>query len=152
MKYSITTTALFPTAVLPGIRGSTAPSRSICRRTTRDIWNETETVSANGPSGSVSTHTPWPMRYLPQNPWNNRQTYRSCMGLLKLAKSIPAADWKPPEERHCPLQLRPVTRASVTFLQPVLTGQVHPKMNLKSLSQKQKASPAVLATIGGKRT
>ena len=44
-----------------------------------------------------------------------QQTYRSCMGLLKLTDTQKLC-WKPPVKRHYPIHLRPATRVSKTFL------------------------------------
>lgn len=47
------------------VRGSTAPSRSICRRITRNIWSGTATVSANGLNVSAAIRARSSMRSLP---------------------------------------------------------------------------------------
>lgn len=52
-----TKTASPPTVACAAAKGSTAPSRSICRKTTRSIWNGTATVSAAGLHESVIIQT-----------------------------------------------------------------------------------------------
>ena len=45
-----------------------------------------------------------------------QQTYRSCMGLLKLTDKYSGSCLKPPVKRHYPILLRPVTRVLKTSL------------------------------------
>ena len=59
------TTALRPTAVCMAERGNTALLRNICPPITRNIWNGTVTVSANGLSGLEPIRARLFMRFLP---------------------------------------------------------------------------------------
>ena len=52
-----------------------------------------------------------------------QQSYRSCIGLLKLATSTLLIGWKLPAVKHSPLQLLRAIRASRTYLIPEVTEQ-----------------------------
>ena len=59
VEISTTITALLPIAVCTAEKGNTAPLRNICRKTTRNIWNGTVTVSVNGLRKSERTQQRW---------------------------------------------------------------------------------------------
>lgn len=70
---------------LKGRPGSTALSRNICRKTTRNIWNGTATGSAKW-AERIGINTYTVVNAILTSKRVEQQTYRSCMGLLKLAE------------------------------------------------------------------
>ncbi len=83
-----------------------------------------------------------------------QQSYRSCMGLLKLA-DIPLTVWKPPAGKRSPLRLLPVIRVSRTSLIPeTISWRCRTKQQQQAALQNQQRAAMrlqeALITTGGK--
>ena len=82
LRFFTITTGLHPIAVFMAVKGNTVRLQSICRSPTNSIWNGTVTVSANGRIGSSTCQV---VDAILASKRVEQQSYRSCMGILKLA-------------------------------------------------------------------